>query len=372
MMTKRATRGLQVLGEGHRSNMAGDTVTGSPMTVNMSIISNATSYIDKRGVGHVKTNNRTDWSNVLVNGSTVHILHNGSGPNSEILIVPITHVPEVKNHTGENNRNTTSGSGSEVDSANSASGGSMDDSTEVVTYVGTDSTILVIVGSVLAFIAVVTVLAVVVYGRRIRRRAGSFNEEPFIVGSLPQQPVPPQNMLDTDMTPDFWVEGQYQYSPNVSRLQESLDGTAILSDHNTTSSNHRFTVDAYPSSRRGYRRNNRADTERDQSQQGTRSHTDYANRMRPTGSRRGYTSRRENAPRRDPSVLDDISDRGRRREGTTPIVLYEEESMEENKTSSNRKQLPTRSLSPSQQPQRQRPQEQQHRRREKYRSRRDR
>ncbi|EEY69343.1 uncharacterized protein PITG_05568 [Phytophthora infestans T30-4] len=192
----------------------------------MSFLSNVT--IDDSGVGHVKVNNSMDWSEILSNDSTVRIIYEGSGSSEQVLIIP------VKDNAS-----------SYVDSVG-------------VIGTGSSSTILVIVGSVLAIVAIAAITAVVLYGRRNRRRAFSEDpDEPFIVGSLPHQPAPQLSMLDADITPDLWVEGQYRYSPNMSGLENSLSGTAILSDNNTTSLDHRLTVDAYPfgpNTKRGRRR----------------------------------------------------------------------------------------------------------------------
>ncbi|KAL3668095.1 hypothetical protein V7S43_006959 [Phytophthora oleae] len=346
-------RGTQEIYDGDDER---DDGSGPPKTVDMSFISNVTSFIDGSGVGHVKVNDSMDWSGILPNDTTVHIVYEGSGSNEEILIFPVNETASGSTDSGSSGSESTSGSGtvSPVDSLpTSSSGDSSSGDNEGVVGTGSTPTTLVIVASVLAVIAIVAVFAVVMYGRRNRRRAyledPSDPDEPFIVGSLPHQPAPQLSMLDTDMTPDLWVEGQYQYSPNVSGLQNSLNGTAILSDNNTTPSHHRLTVDAYPfgpSTRRGRRDNGPQD-----------------NTQR---------SRRDNA-------LDDISDRGRHRRGTTPVVLYEQDSIEEHKTNSSRKYPRQPSLQQQQrQPSQQRQQSQQgpsqprRARRDKYATRRDR
>uniref|UniRef100_M4B8Z5 Uncharacterized protein n=1 Tax=Hyaloperonospora arabidopsidis (strain Emoy2) TaxID=559515 RepID=M4B8Z5_HYAAE len=61
----------------------------APKPIEMSFLSNATSFVDDKGVGHVKVNNGVDWSNILPRDSTVHISYGGSGSNKEILVVPI-------------------------------------------------------------------------------------------------------------------------------------------------------------------------------------------------------------------------------------------------------------------------------------------
>uniref|UniRef100_M4B8Z4 Peptidase A2 domain-containing protein n=1 Tax=Hyaloperonospora arabidopsidis (strain Emoy2) TaxID=559515 RepID=M4B8Z4_HYAAE len=224
----------------------------APKPIEMSFLSNATSFVDDKGVGHVKVNNGVDWSNILPRDSTVHISYGGSGSNKEILVVPID------NKTSDSPPKDVAPGKSSPNMANHLPEGSGSVGTiEVVVDTGADSTVLIVVGSVLGLVAIVAVIAVAVYGRRIRRRAHSEDQsstdEALIVGSLPHQPAPPPSALDTDMTPDLWVEGQYQYSPNMSRLQTSLNGTAILSDNKTTPMHDRLTVDAYPTSGRGHR-----------------------------------------------------------------------------------------------------------------------
>ncbi|CAH0477713.1 unnamed protein product [Peronospora belbahrii] len=90
------------------------------------------------------------------------------------------------------------------------------------------------------------------------------------------------------------------------------------------------------------------------------------------GRSRIHVGRRDDSAWRERGVLDDISDRSRRRRGTTPIVLYDENSTEEHKSNPSRiHQHPRTSVSSQQQ--RQRLQEQQRkRRRDKYATRRDR
>ncbi|CAI5733014.1 unnamed protein product [Peronospora destructor] len=220
-------------------------------------------------------------------------------------------------------------------------------------YAGSDPVVLVIVGTVLALIAIMSVLAVVVYSRRNRERAcledPSTPSEPFIVGSLPEHPIPNFSLLDTDMSPDLWLEGQYRYSPNMSHLINSCNGTAILSDNKTIPMHDRLTVDAFPSSCRG-RRGERGDAGRDQRGNARHGLADYGNSMLGysvrhnsargnSGSRGGnhvHSSRRDNSVRREGSILEDISGRRRRRKGTTPIVLYDENSTEECKSNSSR------------------------------------
>ncbi|ETK89472.1 hypothetical protein F441_06644 [Phytophthora nicotianae CJ01A1] len=352
-------RRVQEVADGDNDSIGAGS--GSLRTVDMSFLSNATSYVDDSGVGHVKANDSMDWSDILPNDSTVHIIYEGSGSTEEILIIPVN---DTAPKSTESSSSSSSGSGSMAGNSSVVDNlptGSSDDSSsgDSVGVIGTgsSSTTLVIVASVLAIIAIAAICAVVMYGRRNRRRAysedPSNHDEPFIVGSLPHQPAPQLSMLDTDITPDLWVEGQYQYSPNMSGLENSLSGTAILSDNNTTSLDHRLTVDAYPfgpNTKRGRR---------------------YNIPLEPNSQR----SHRNNAP------LDDISDRGRYRRGTTPVVLYEEDSMEEYQTNSSRKNHSQRRTS-----QRHRPSSQQHRhqrhreslqlqrisRRDKYATRRDR
>ncbi|GMF25690.1 unnamed protein product [Phytophthora lilii] len=318
-----------------------DVGSGSPRTVDMSFISNVTSFVDGSGVGHVKVNDSMDWSDVLPNDTTVHIVYEGSGSTREILIVPVNESASDSKDSSSGSSGSGSMGNSTVSPVNSLpTGSSASNSSSVdegVIGTGSNATIIVIVASILAVIAIAAVVAVVLYGRRNRRRAYSENpsnpDEPFIVGSLPHQPAPQLSILDTDITPDLWVEGQYQYSPNMSRLQNSLNGTAILSDNNTTPSHHRLTVDAYPFS---------GNTQR---------------------------GRRDNA-------LEDISERGHRRTGTTPIVLYEQNSIEERKTNSSRRQQPQSRRQPSQshsqRPQQQQQQQQRMSRRDIYATRRDR
>ncbi|KAG7391343.1 hypothetical protein PHYPSEUDO_005292 [Phytophthora pseudosyringae] len=343
------------------------TVSRSLRTVGMSFLSNATSYVDGSGVGHVKVNDSMDWSDILPNDTTVHIIYEGSGSNEQVIIIP---VHESASNSTDSASSSSSGSGSMSGNStvnpidNLPTGSSGDSSSgdgEGVIGTGSTPTTLVIVASVLAIIAIVAVLAVVIYGRRNRRRAYSDDpDEPFIVGSLPHQPAPQLSLLDTDITPDLWVEGQYQYSPNTSGLENSLSGTAILSDNNTISSDHRLTVDAYPFGPNTHR--------------GRRGNAAVGNAQR---------GRRDNAPvgdslrgRRDIAPLDDISERGRRRRGTTPVVLYEQDSIEEYKTNSSSKhqqqrQPSRRQRQPSQQQQQQQrqrepPQQERMSRRDKY------
>ncbi|OWZ17668.1 hypothetical protein PHMEG_0008359, partial [Phytophthora megakarya] len=234
-----------------------DFGAGSARTVDMSLLSNETSYVDASGVGHVKVNESMDWSDILPNDSTVHIVYQGSGSNEEVLIIPVN---ETSSDSTDSSSSGSSGSGSMsgtvIDNLPTGSSDSSSGDSVVVDTASTPTT-LVIVACALAVIAIAAIFAVVIYGRRNRRRARaisedpSHNDEPFIVGDLPHQPAPQLSVLDTDITPDLWVEGQYQYSPNMSRLQTSLNGTAILSDNNTTPSGHRLTVDAYPLSKRG-------------------------------------------------------------------------------------------------------------------------
>eukprot|EP00644_Phytophthora_capsici_P004229 jgi/Phyca11/533756/estExt2_fgenesh1_pg.C_PHYCAscaffold_170070 len=269
MVTRKSTKDSAVLRgtqEIYDGDDGADGGSGPLKTVDMSFISNVTSFVDGSGVGHVKVNDSMDWSEILRNDTTVHIVYEGSGSNKEILIFPVNETTSGStdlSSTGSSGSDSTSGSGtvSPVDSLpTSSSGDSSSGGSEGVVGTGSTPTTLVIVASILAVIAIAAVFAVVMYGRRNRRRAFSEDpsnpDEPFIVGSLPHQPAPQLSMLDTDMTPDLWVEGQYQYSPNESGLQNSLNGTAILSDNNTTPSHHRLTVDAYPfgpNTRRGHR-----------------------------------------------------------------------------------------------------------------------
>ncbi|KAG6613388.1 uncharacterized protein IUM83_04474 [Phytophthora cinnamomi] len=325
--------------------------SGSLRTVDMSFLSNATSYVDGSGVGHVKVNDSMDWSEILPNDTTVRIIYQGSGSNEEILIIPVNNSAsdsvESSSSSGSSGSGSMSGNStlSPIDSL--PTGSSTSDSSsggEGVAGTASSPTTLVIVASVLALIAIAAVIAVVMYGRRNRRQALSEDpsnpDEPFIVGHLPHQAAPQLSVLDTDITPDLWVEGQYQYSPNMSGLQTSLNGTAILSDNNTTPAHHRLTVDAYPFS---------ANTQRGQ--------------------------------RYRDNTLEDISERGRHRTSTTPVVLYEHDSIEERKTNSSRRQqaLPRPSSQQEQQRQSHRKQhhmkqQQQERmsRRDKYATRRDR
>ncbi|KAF4042181.1 hypothetical protein GN244_ATG05548 [Phytophthora infestans] len=346
-------RRVQEIDDGANDNDNVGAGSGSLTTMDMSFLSNVT--IDDSGVGHVKVNNSMDWSEILSNDSTVRIIYEGSGSSEQVLIIPVK--DNASRSTGSSSSSSSgsmSGNSSVVDNlpTGSSNENSYVDSVGVI-GTGSSSTILVIVGSVLAIVAIAAITAVVLYGRRNRRRAFSEDpDEPFIVGSLPHQPAPQLSMLDADITPDLWVEGQYRYSPNMSGLENSLSGTAILSDNNTTSLDHRLTVDAYPfgpNTKRGRRH------------------------IAPLD----HSQRR----RRDNGPLDDISDRGRYRRGTTPVVLYEEDSVDEYETNSSRKNQSHRRTS-----QRQRPSTQQHRhhrhresleqqrtsRRDKYATRRDR
>ncbi|KAG3116823.1 hypothetical protein PI124_g4023 [Phytophthora idaei] len=328
-----ALRRVQEIDDGDNDSV-GDG-SGSLRTVDMSFLSNVTNYIDDSGVGHVRVNDSMDWSDILSNDSTVHIIYEGSGSTAEILIIPVN---DTAPKSADSLSSSSSGSGSTSGNSSMIGNlptGSSDESSsgdsDGVLGTGSSSTTLVIVASVLAVIAIAAIFAVVMYGRRNRRRAysddPSNHDEPFIVDSLPHQPAPQFSMLDTDITPDLWVEGQYQYSPNMSGLENSLSGTAILSDNNTISSDHRLTVDAYPFG--------------PNTQRGRRNNAPLGNIQRRN---------RDNAP------LDDISGRGRYRRGTTPVVLYEEDSIEEYKTNSSRKNHPQRRTS-----QRQRQPSQQHR-----------
>ncbi|KAG6974596.1 hypothetical protein JG688_00002997 [Phytophthora aleatoria] len=247
-----ALRRVQEIDDGDNDSV-GDG-SGSLRTVDMSFLSNVTNYVDDSGVGHVRVNDSMDWSDILSNDSTVHIIYEGSGSTAEILIIPVN---DTAPKSADSLSSSSSGSGSTSGNSSMIGNlptGSSDESSsgdsDGVLGTGSSSTTLVIVASVLAVIAIAAIFAVVMYGRRNRRRAysedPSNHDEPFIVGSLPHQPAPQLSMLDTDITPDLWVEGQYQYSPNMSGLENSLSGTAILSDNNTISSDHRLTVDAYP------------------------------------------------------------------------------------------------------------------------------
>ncbi|KAE9150717.1 hypothetical protein PF006_g4924 [Phytophthora fragariae] len=346
--TLRVERREQVFVDDDEDTSAG---SGSLRTVDMSFLSNNTSYVDGSGVGHVKVNDSMDWSEVLPNDTTVRIIYQGSGSNEEILIIPVHEIASDSagsSSSGSSGSGSTSGNSTLSPVASLPTGSSASDSTygdEGVVGTASSPTTLVIVASVLALIAIAAVVVVVLYGRRNRRRALSEDpsnpDEPFIVGHLPHQAAPQLSALDTDITPDLWVEGQYRYSPNMSGLQNSLNGTAILSDNNTTPAHHRLTVDAYPLS---------ANTQRGQRY-------------------------RDNA-------LEDISDRGRHRTGTTPVILYEHDSIEERKTNSSRRQQQPQPQ-PRQQPrqQQQQPQQQQRTkqhqqermsRRDKYATRRDR
>ncbi|GMF17291.1 unnamed protein product [Phytophthora fragariaefolia] len=323
--------------------------SGSARTVDMSFLSNATSYVDGSGVGHVKVNDSMDWSDILPNDTTVRIIYQGSGSNEEILIIPVNESASDSSDSSYSSSSGSSDSGSSDSGSTSGSStlspidnlptGSSDSSSggdEGVVGTASSPTTLVIVASVLAIIAIAAVIAVVLYGRRNRRRAFSEDpsntDEPFIVGHLPHQAAPQLSMLDTDITPDLWVEGQYQYSPNMSGLQNSLNGTAILSDNNTTPAHHRQTVDGYPFS---------------------------------ANTQRGQRYREHNA-------LDDISEQGRRRKGTTPVVLYDQNSIEERKTNSSRRQQPQSQRRQPHQHQQQQQQQERMSRRDKYATRRDR
>ncbi|EGZ23688.1 hypothetical protein PHYSODRAFT_255032 [Phytophthora sojae] len=255
----REARRQQVFVDEEEDNANGGS--GSARTVDMAFLSNGTSFVDGSGVGHVKVNESMDWSDVLRNDTTVHIIYQGSGSHEEILIIPVN---ETAPNSVDSSSGGSSGSDSESGSAlpTGSSAGGSDSSTGDEGVAGTASSplTLVIVASVLALISIAAVIAVVLYGRRNRRRAYSEDpsntDMPFIVGHLPHQAAPELSVLDTDITPDLWVEGQYQYSPNMSGLQNSLNGTAILSDNNTTPAHHRLTVDAYPlgpNTRRGQR-----------------------------------------------------------------------------------------------------------------------
>jgi hypothetical protein len=314
------------------------------LTVDMSFLSNVTAFVDGSGVGHVKVNDSMDWSDILPNDTTVHIVYEGSGSSEEILLIPVN---ESASASAGSSSSGSSGSGSGNSTANPVTSlptGSSDSSSansDGVIGTGSTPTTLVIVASILAVIAIVAMLAVVMYGRRNRRRAFSEDpsdpDEPFMVGSLPHQAAPQLSILDTDITPDLWVEGQYQYSPNMSGLQNSLNGTAILSDNNTTPSHHRLTVDAYPFS---------------------------------SNTRRGQPPDRPGQ-----NALDDISERNRRRTGTKPVVLYDMSAIEERKTNSSSQSClpqPRPSQRQSQARQSQRPPQQPMSRRDKYAARRDR
>ncbi|CAH0491346.1 unnamed protein product [Peronospora farinosa] len=390
----RSLRRAQQVPDGTNNNNPG--AASGP--VNMSVISPAINYVDDRGIGHVKVNDNLDWSDRLSNDSTAQVVYTGSGSNTEILIIPAK-----RNTSGSNSemfmipakRNTSDSTDSSLSSSHKRSGdgstnpvynlptGSRDNVKPVdsagLAYTGSDPVVLVIVGTVLALIAIASALAVAVYSRRNRERACSEDpstpSEPFIVGSLPEHPVPDLSLLDTDMSPDLWLEGQYQYSPNMSQVMNSFNGTAILSDNKTTPMHHRLTVDAFPSSRRG-RRGGRGDAGRSQRRNARHGLADYGNSMlgysvryncargNLSGSRGSW---RDKSVRREGSILEDISDRGRRRKGiTTPIVLYDENSTEE-EHKSNSSKIQNRSRPAQSSSQRQQYQEQQQqRRRDKY------
>ncbi|CAH0477714.1 unnamed protein product [Peronospora belbahrii] len=275
----------------------GNTTTASdaPTTVNMSVLSNATNYVDSNSIGHVKVNNDMGWSNILPNDSTVHIIYKESGPSGEILIIPAGQNASDATNSSFSGSDWMSGSDS-TNPVNTLPTESSDDNvsreSKGLIRTGSSSVILVVVGTALALVAIVSVLAVVVYSRRNRRRAysedQSNSDQPFIVGSLPHQPVPQLSLLDTDMSPNLWLEGQYQYSPNMSGIRNSLNGTAILLDNSTAAMHHRYTVDARPSSRRGHRRNDgQGDVELDQRGNTGRNHAGYGNTVREDSGRDG-------------------------------------------------------------------------------------
>ncbi|CAI5739913.1 unnamed protein product [Hyaloperonospora brassicae] len=365
MTTSRQARASRSLRQAQGVANSTSSSSGKPPhpleSIEMSFLSNATSFVDNKGVGHVKVNNGVDWSNILPKDATVHISYGGSGSKEEILVVPID----------RNTSDATSPANKSVPKVAEEvpTGSGSSENIEVVVDTGSDSTVLIVVGSVLGVVAIVAVIAVAVYGRRIRRRAQSDDQsstdEAFIVGSRQHRPAPPPSALDTDMTPDLWVEGQYQYSPNMSRLQSSLNGTAILSDNKTTPMHDRLTVDAYPTSGRGHhghsgrgdsgRVGHKKSTRLDQHELGQAAHSasdehrragrgrsDYGRSMRSTDGRQDRSSHYDRSGhydrslRRDLGTLEDISDRGRHRAGTTPIVLYDEDSIEDQHHSSRK------------------------------------
>lgn len=279
------------------------TSSGSLRTVDMSFLSNATNYVDNNGVGHVKVNSSKDWSEILPNNTTARIVYEGSGSTEEVVIIPSD---GTASRTAKSLSGSLAESGPEVfiDNPSTDSGNSTKEIDK-----GSTPTTLLIVGIVLGAIAIATIFAVVRYNRRNRRREEFDDPDvPFIVGSLPRQNTPQLNTLDTDIKPDLWVEGQYQYSPAMSGLENSLNGTAILSDDNTIASRNRLTVDAYSygsNTRRGHRHTARLNT-----------------------NQRVYY---------DEDSAYHVSERGRNRRGTSPVVLYEQDSFEERKSSPGRK-----------------------------------
>ncbi|CEG49570.1 uncharacterized protein PHALS_07328 [Plasmopara halstedii] len=277
-------------------------------TVDMSFLSNATSYVDDRGAGHVKVNNSKDWSEILPNNTTARIVYEGSGSAEEVLIIPsgVAALDATKSSSGsqaESSHTSIVDNPHTDSSCDNCSGNSIQEIDK-----GSTPTMLLVVGIILVTITIATIFAVVRYNRRNRRRISDDPDIPFIVSSLTHQAPPQLSTLDTDIRPDLWVEGQYQYSPTMSGLENSLSGTAILSDNNTIASRHRLTVDAYPIS---------SDT-----RGGLRYHTRLNKNERV---------------RYDKASSDGVSSRRRNRRETSPVVLYEQDSIEERKTSSGQK-----------------------------------
>lgn len=280
----------------------------------MSLLSNSTGYVDDSGAGHVRASgSMKNWSNILPNDTAVRIIYEGSGSAEEIVIIPTEDSASRSMESLSNGSFSIGSLGGEdntvvLPQSSSSREGSSENEKEVV-KTGSNPTTLLVVTTILSAITIATIFAVVRYSRRNRRQAYSENSgEAFIVGSLPHQAAPQHNILGAEIRPDLWVEGQYRYSPTMSGLENSLSGTAILSDNKTISAHNRLTVDAYPfgtSTRRGSRNNG------------------------PLNSiqRRHH----ENV------FLDDISGRSRYRRGPSPVVLYEQESYEERKTNTSRR-----------------------------------
>ncbi|KAG7402395.1 hypothetical protein PHYBOEH_000103 [Phytophthora boehmeriae] len=292
-----------------------DSGSTSARAFDMAFLGNLT--VDGSGVGHVKVNDSMDWSDILPNDTTVRIVYEGSGSTAEILIVPVNSNGESKSASDSASASTGSDSlsgdinpinrlptGSNSSDSSSGSGGSYSNT-------GSTPTTLAFVAAAMGIVAVIVVVAMVGYGRRNRRywqqreeSEASSADDPFIVGSLPQQPsvtqhyqqrpgaAEPVRLLDSAITPDLWAEGRYSANTYGHRTK-SFSGTAILSDNHTTPSHHRLTVDMSP----------------------------FAG----------------NPNARDQRYLDDIDEPGRYRMGTAPVTLYDQDAIEGRSTATSRR-----------------------------------
>lgn len=309
-----AERRSQVVDDEDEEGMTGSRGLGK--VIDMSFLRNETSggnFVDGSGVGHVRVNDSMDWSDILPNDTTVRIIYHGSGSMEEILLVPVNGSESDSGSAAASasasassssmSGNDTVSPGYDLPTGSNSSNSSSGDDTDY-SNTGSTPTTLAFVAASMAIVAVIIVVAMVGYGRRSRRywqqrrvSEPSSDDQPFIVGSLPPRPVGagPVSILDTDITPDQWVEGRYSADP-FGQSRASFSGTVILSDNHTTPSHRRLTVDVFP-----------------------------------------FASHRNRIDENQLASLDDIVQPGRNRTGTAPVVLYDRRTVEDCTTAASRR-----------------------------------